>query len=764
MKQFITFITLLLAIQTARSQNAARHSFSCTASRLDKVLSEIEQQFEVKYSYVDSLVAPKTIAVLPADYTLQELHSQIALQTELVFVKIDERYYSIYGATEGTIKLEQLKEILVEGFLSKGINKVGQKVIISPQSVEALPGVTDADILLSLQQLPGVKSPNETASGLHVRGGTSDQNLIMWDGIRLYHPGHLFGMISGFNPNVEQTVHYYNKATNPKFGERISSVIDIKTTDKIPDELKVSAGLNMLNADVYAKVPLVKNKLGLQLSGRKSFTEWWQSPTFDALADKVFQNTNFRDFNDNNHFQFVDYSAKLNFKGTENTAISVTGIFIDNHLNFNTVNKNSETKNQNMDIRNYGYSLNWSQKYSSKFQQKLLLYYSAYNFGYDKKQFFATGGSDRFEKLNRITDSGAELNFTYTATDKVFLEFGYQLLGNDISHSFTSGNKNIKIVLDQKRLFNVSHVGYAQAKYEWKQWNFQTGARYNHFEKLNSGSFEPRIFVQRKLNDAFVWQLSYERKSQIMSQVRESQANDLSLENYVWILSDNAAYPIQKANQYTTGFIYKKRSWLFDVDAYYKTISGITSLSFGFMHPYDSALHNGNGFTKGIDILIQKSAPDWRAWVTYTYQDSQNRYDGLNNGKYFPINSENKHALNISFHKKWKNISAAAGWFWHTGKPYSLLDANNQLISFNSERLPNYHRLDISAFHAFRKQKSWSGKVGFSVFNAYNRRSVISKEYERLYKNVTDFFNSNYTVQNYHSLGITPNIFVRINF
>jgi TonB-dependent receptor-like protein len=763
MKPLLTCIILLLAVQTFWSQSAEQHHFGCTASRLDQILPEIERLFEVKYSYVDSIAAPKTITLLPDSYTLERLNDEIAQQTALVVVKIDGRYYSIHNPLHESIKIEQLQEILVEGFLSKGINKVGQQVIISPRSVDALPGVTDADILLSLQQLPGVKSPNETASGLHVRGGTSDQNLILWDGIRMYHPGHLFGMISGFNPNVDQTVHYYNKATNPKFGERISSVIDIKTTDKITDDLKVNAGVNLLNADLYVKVPLVKNKLGLQLSGRKSFTEWWQSPTFDALADKVFQNTNFTDFDDRNHFQFADYSAKLNYMQGDNTDISLTGILIDNRLNFNTATAVSDTKSQNMDIRNSGYSVNWNQKYSTKFQQKLLLYYSAYNFEYEKRQFYANGESQRFEKLNRITDSGAELNFNYTATDKLCLEFGYQLLGNDISHSFTGGTQNIKIDLDQKRLYNVTHVGYAHAKYVLEQWNFQAGARFNHFGRLQSESFEPRIFVQKKLAYALVWQLSYERKSQILSQVQESQANDLSLENYVWVLSDNAVYPIQKANQFTTGLIYKTGSWLFDVDAYYKTIDGITSLSFGFMPQFDSALHNGEGFTKGVDILVQKSATNWRAWITYTYQDSQSRYDGINDSRYFSINSENKHALNISFHRKWKNFSAAVGWFWHTGKPYSLLDSNSQRVSFNTGRLPVYHRLDISATYAFHQQKSWSGKLGFSVFNAYNRHSVISKEYERVYTNVNNFFNSIYTVQDYYSLGITPNIFIRIS-
>jgi hypothetical protein len=760
MKQ-VTLLILVFAFQISWAQKSERYPFSYTATKLDKVLSDIEQRFNVRYSYADSIVAPKTITLSPKKYTLEQLHSAIEQQTNLAIARIDVRYYSIYKLPE--LREEQLKEILVEGFLTKGINKVDQKVIISPQKVEALPGVTDADILLSLQQLPGVKSPNETASGLHIRGGTADQNLILWDGIRMYHPGHLFGMISGFNPNVEQTVDYYNKAANPKFGERISSIIDIKPTNNIADHFKADAGVNALNADLYVRAPIIKDKLGLQLSGRKSFTEWWQSPTFNSLAEKVFQNTNFRDFDERNHFEFADYSAKLNYKLNEGTDFSLTTILIDNHLNFNTDSGISGSKNQMMDILNRGYSFHWNQKYGPKLAQKILIYYSAYRFNYEKKQQYGPDTFDIFIKQNRITDSGVELNFDYTLTDHINIEFGYQYLGNDISHSFTEKAQGLEIVLDQKQLYNNTHVGYANFKYILGTWNFQGGARYNRFNTIKSNSLEPRVFVQKNLTQHLIWQGSYEKKSQLVSQVREGVTNDLSLENYVWTLSEQTDYPIQKAQQFTTGLIYKTKSWLIDVDAYYKTIEGITSLNFGFLNQFDTQIHQGGGFTKGVDVLVRKTAPTWRAWMTYTFQDSQNKFDGMNANDYFPINSDSKHAFNLSFNKKWKNYAIAVGWFWHSGKPYSLLNASNEVASFNTERLPAYHRLDVSGSYQFRNEKSWSGKVGFSVYNAYNRHTLISKEYERQFTSLTDFENSKFTLQNYYSLGITPNIFLRIS-
>jgi hypothetical protein len=743
------------------AQETEKRHVEYDSKPLNQVLTDIELKFDVKYSYADTIAAGKRITVAAGRYSLENLNKEIEHQAALTIVPIDSRYYSIYKAEEKAVATA-LQEIIISGFLSKGITKTSREIVISPQKVEELPGVTDADILLSLQQLPGVKSPNETATGLHIRGGTPDQNLILWDGIRMYHPGHLFGMISGFNPNVRQTVHFFTKATDPRFGERISSVIDIRTTDKIADSLSVDAGINGLAADAYIIAPIVKKKLGIQVSGRKSYTELWQTPTFDALAKKVFQNTNFTDFDDGNRFGFQDFSAKVNFEPNERNNISATGIVIDNHLDFRSA-ETGEVTNQIMDILNYGSSVNWKHEYSSRLDQELRLHFSTYTFDYLEDRKFATGDFEDFIKMNRIVDSGIELNFGYAATDALTFGYGYQLSGNDVSHSFTSKNPNLEIELDQKHRFNIAHSGYFNAGYVLDTWDFQAGARYSYFGKLGESSFEPRVLLQKKLNKSFAGQISYERKSQILSQVRESVANDLSLENYVWILSDGGDYPIQNANQYTAGITYKSSSVLIDLDAYYKTIDGITSLSFGFLHEYDSSIHKGNGYTKGIDVLVQKTAPTWRTWATYTFQDSKNRYNGLNGNNYFPISSDITHAVTISAHKDWGKFSASAGWFWHTGKPYSEIGDDNQIESFNSNRLPAYHRLDVSAAYAF-SGATWKGKAGFSIGNVYGNHTVISREYQRTYGNTNDVITSEYTSRDYYSLGLLPNVFIRISF
>lgn len=753
-----TFFVLYFCSVQAQTKTA---TLDYESVALADFLPEIERTFDVQYSYLDSIVAQISIALPKKNYTLAEINNAIESQTALKIVQIDSRYFSIYENAE-TIRPEWLQEILVENLLSKGISKKAATVVLSPQKVEILPGVTDADVLLSLQQLPGVKSPNETATGLHIRGGTPDQNLILWDGIRMYHPGHLFGMISGFNPNVRQQVRYYNKATDARFGERISGTIDIHTANEIAQKPVIDVGLNALHADAVVQLPLIKNKLDAQVSGRKSYTEWWQSPTFDALAKKVFQHTDFDQFEDDNQFGFEDYSLKLNFRPSENTLFTASAITINNSLDFTAASGANEIV-QRLDIRNSGYSLGWEQNYGKRLRHKILWHYSAYRFDYEKQRNFGSDDFEAFDKKNRITDSGFSIDFTYDASENLHWSFGYQLSGNDLSHSFTAKNEGFSVALDQRQSFLQIHSGYVQSDYQIGKWQVLGGIRLNRYTKIDVQNLEPRLLLQRKIGKSWIWQTSYERKSQIVSQVRESVSNDLSLENYVWVLADDTKYPIQRADQVTTGLIFKPNGWLVDADLYYKKIDGITSHTFGFLQQYNAVTLRGTGSTKGFDLLVQKNGPNWRAWLTYTYQDARNTFESVNNGNAFATSTNITHAIGVSAFRKWQRFSVTAGWFWHCGKPFSQLDNDGHVASYNSDRLPVYHRLDVSALYAFRKGKSWNGKIGASVTNVYNRRSVISKEYERNYTGITDFFDTRYSIQDYYSLRMMPNVFLRFS-
>jgi hypothetical protein len=764
MKKWLSVIFLILICHVSWSQKVPKSTFYQQNEPLEKLILDMEVKFDIKFSFVANLLENTYISISKNKYSLVELIQIIQNQTRFQVVKIDERYYSILEKEEAiSEKITYLNEIIVEGFLARGIHKTSEKVRFEPQNVTALPGVTDADVLLSLQQLPGVKSPNETASGLHVRGGTADQNLILWDGIRLYHPGHLFGMISGINSSMVKSVEFYNKAVNPKHGERVSSIIDMKSSEAIAESVKVNAGINALNLDTDVQLPLIQNKLGIQIAARKSITEWFQTTTFRQLEEKVFQNTGFNNFDNQNQFDFQDYATKINFKPNETSTFSLSGIYIGNQLNYHNIQIRENSENQEMSISNAGTSFQWNQKYSPKFRQEVLLFYSVYDFNYLKKQIFPNDNFEAYKKLNRVVDSGLEVHFKYEFNPNAKFDFGYLLLGNDVSHLFNTFNQDLGIVLSFEQAFNVSHVGYAMYQYKKERWQVNSGLRYTNYKNLGN-VLEPRLLLQRNLSDKWIVQFSWEERSQILSQIRENTVNDLSLENYVWALSNRENYPLQKSNQTALGIIFKKNNWLLDVDFYHKNTTGVTLSIFEFNNQNVSTVFPGKAITNGLDVLIQKKQKNWSTWITYTYQDSKNRFTGLNNNAFFPINSNIRHAVSISGNKKWNRFSLTAGWFIHSGKPFSQIDDQTQNISFNTETLSEYHRMDISGAYEFEKNKYGAFKIGFSIYNLYNNQNIISKEFERRFTDFADLTSARYVTQNYNSLGITPNVFVRCLF
>lgn len=762
-----TLLLLLIIISSWRlwTQTTEKHELSFNKTPLSSAINILENQFNIKYNYLDKTLEYKVFTLRKGKYSLQQIHIEVAFQCNVTFEKIDSRIYSIKAISEEDCvqKVECLAEVVVKGYLSKGINKNVDKTTVLPDKMGLLPGVPDADILLTLQQLPGVLSPNETASGLHIRGGNIDQNLILWDGIKMQHPGHLFGMISGYNPIATQHVNYYFKGTPPRLGERISSVIELKTYEEIPSKTQLKLGVNGLNFDFLLRSPLVKNQLSLEIGGRKSYTEWWQTPTFHQLTKKVFQHTDFKEFDNENNFKFYDFSMKLNFKPRPQTEIFLSNVLINNDLDFTSPYQQSYSKNDAMQIMNGGSSLVWNEKWSEKLQQNLLIHYSIYDFNYHNLKTLDTD-FEKFTKLNRSVNSGLELNFKYLYNENNTWEMGYQMLGNDVSHAFTTKNTNFELVLDNNYFFNLTHVLYFLEKWYHKKWNIQAGFRYNYYQNLNIQTFEPRFLIQNKVFENWSIQMTYEQKSQLMSQIQESVASDLSLENYVWVLANNADIPLIQSHQISLGSTYKNSNWLIDLDLYYKPILGITSIFYGFYNPFETEIHQGKSYSTGLDVLIQKETSTWKTTFTYSFLNAKNKFDEVNENEYFPMNSEIKHNINLNLTRKWNRFAIALGWNWHSGKPFSVLNDDNQIVGYNSNRLPNYHRLDISGLYTLKNTQKMNATIGFSIFNVYNHNNALSKELQYNYSSFFADSQSDTYQQNYSGLGFTPNVFLKIKW
>jgi len=762
-KLIICFLVVLPNL--AFSQEEAKFYISFNAETLQHTFEIIEDVYDVRFSYYDDILPDKTVSLKREKRSLRQVLSEIEVQTNLSFEIIDNRYIIVNNSTSET-HIQELEKVIINSYITKGISKRKDgSYKISPTNLGILTGLTEPDVLESIQLLPGVVSPNETASGFLVRGGKVDQNRLIWDDINVYHKGHLFGMISPFNPNATKHVTFINKGSHPRYGERASSVITMTTTTEIEDEIKAQIGFNGIDADAFFDAPILKDKLGIQASVRSSYTNLYQSVTFDRLADKVFESTKIENGdNPDNDFNFLDFNIKLNFKPNANNSLFVSMISIDNQLDY-TVN-DSETNTaftDRMTIKNTGYSFGWDKQWNANLKQSTSAFLSDYVLDYN---FITTEDSQQvsdFEKRNLIYDSGISTEFQQEINAKNAVTFGYQYALKDVGYSFKN-TTNLEFILDQDESIVQTHSLFANYDYKnAKLFDVSLGGRITYFDELDTYKFEPRLLLYKQLFKNVKLQVSGEIKNQIISEIDETIISDLSLENRLWRLANGNDFPIINSKQISLGFIYTNSGWTFDIDNYYKTLGNITALSFGFLNPENSQFNLGDQTIYGVDVFLRKRFDGFNSWISYSFNNSESTYSNLNNDNAFTSRSNVIHSVATSLSYKVSNFQVALGWRWQTGKPYTASTQGANGLEFtdgiNTKRLPNYHRLDLSSTYSFNfsEDSKLKGKVGFSIRNVYNRNNLISREYLG-----NNDFNNDIEVVDKFSLGFTPNVLFRL--
>lgn len=756
---------LLILPFLAFSQEEAKFLMEINTLNLDDAFEKIEAIYDVRFSYQDDVIDVFKVTLKKEKRTLNQVLFQLKYQTNLDFEVVGQRYV-IVNKSRDQAGIETLDRVILTSYLTKGISKnKNASYQIRPTRLGILPGLTESDVLESIQLLPGVVSPNETASGFLVRGGKMDQNRLLWDGINMYHKGHLFGMISPFNPNATKKVTFINKGTNPRYGERASSVIEMTTTNKIENAFKAQLGINGLNGDAYIEVPIIKDKLAIQASVRSSYTNTYQSVTFDRLADKVFESTKIKNGdNPNNNFIFLDYNIKLNYKPNAKNSLYASVISIDNQLDY-TVNdtQSNEAFNDLMSIKNSGYGVGWTTLWSTNLRQQTSAYFSEYKLNYN---FITSEGDSQtsdFEKRNVIFDSGISSELDWEITTNKRATLGYQYVLKDVGYAFLN-TTNLEFILDEDKAVVQTHSVYGNYEYKNpKLFDITVGARATYFKELEAFRFEPRLILYKDLFKHVKLQISGEIKNQIISEIDETIISDLSLENRVWRLANGSEFPIINSRQISAGFIYTNNGWTIDIDNYYKVLDQITALSLGFLNPENSTFNLGEQKVYGIDLFLKKRFNGFNTWMSYSFNNSKSKFDTLNGDTYFNSRSNVRHAFSTSLSYKISDFQVALGWRWQTGKPYTESITGVDGLEFNSgintNRLPDYHRLDFSSTYKFKfsKDNTLRAKVGLSIRNVYNNTNFISREY----RGNNDIDGEIETIDRF-SIGFTPNLMFRL--
>ncbi len=737
---------------------------------LDVILKILETRYHISFSYADSNIEDKK-AWLPEDHLpLEDALNFLKIDTDLDFEILDNRFVVIkkneVETSPGTFKTQRLEEVIVTNYLTSGISKLNDgSITIKPETFGILPGLIEPDVLQTIQALPGVLSIDETVSNINVRGGTHDQNLLLWDGIKMYQSGHFFGLISAFNPYTTKSVNVSKNGTSAKYGDGVSGVIDMQLSNIIDGEFKAGAGFNLINADAFAKIPL-SNKTEWQLSARRSVTDLLITPTYDQYFKRIFQdsdlsNTSNSSISKNEDFYFYDVAVKFLYDITKKDRVRFHFLNVNNDLNYqeqSTVNNQSDALNSKLSQQNLAGGITYTRDWSANLSTTSQVYVS--NYDLDATNYDVTN-NQRLIQENEVYDGSAKFEINYKPNSQFKMNGGYQFIEVGISNLEDVNNpifrSYIKEVIRSHAVYGETSLLSNNAKTK-----LTFGTRLNYFKKFDMVLAEPRLSFSHRFLNNFRFEVLGEIKSQTTSQIIDLQNDFLGIEKRRWILSNNKNIPVIKSKQASIGLHYNKNSLLISAETYIKKVDGITTRSQGFQNQYQFEMASGSYVVKGIDFLINKQFNSiFSTWLSYSYSKNDYTFDNLNNGEAFPNNVDVRHTLAISGAYTIHDFKLALGLNWHSGKPTTLpinsTDGTIQYESPNSSNLDDYLRADASATYAFDISDSSRATIGASIWNISNKKNIINTYYT---SNNQDIINK---VENL-SLGITPNISLRVMF
>ncbi len=672
-------------------------------------------------------------------------------------------------------EIEELNQVLISKFLTKGLQKkTDGSTVLNTKKFGALPGLTEPDVLQSIQALPGVESVNESIANINVRGGTNDENSMLWDGIKMYHSGHFFGLISAYNPYLTNKVVVIKNGTSSEFSDGVSSTINMLTKDEIGNSFSGGFGANLIHADGYLEIPISK-KLALHVSGRRSFTDVFNFPTYDNYFARSFQDSelttngdNITDGNRSSNFYFYDYTAKLLFDITDKHKFRVNVIGINNNLDYIESYLNSdgikESKTSNLKQENLGFGTSWNAFWNIKFTTHLSAFYSQYNVDATN---YRIETDQRLTQANEVLETGIKFKTVYKVNNAFKLLNGYQFSEIGILYQTTvsapSYDRTKKDVL-------LNHALFSEIEYSKNNLYLRLGIRGNYFQKFSKFIFEPRLNFRKKLSNQFAIKLQGEFKNQSANQKIDFQDDFLGVENRRWILANEKEIKISESKQASFGFEFNQHNWLLDIEGFYKIVNGITASNQGFYNNFQYVNAEGSYNSRGIEFLLNKRSSDYSTWLSYTYSVNDYEFESIL-PPVFPNNVDIRHSVSLAFNYNFlENLEFSIGGIWRSGQPYTkpidgketVRDGNNIRVNYdtpNNENVDDFMRLDASINYNFRYSESVLGVFRVGVLNVLDRVNIINRYFE-----VNPEDDSAAIQIDNKSLSLTPNVSLRLSF
>ncbi|MCF8267292.1 MAG: TonB-dependent receptor [Ignavibacteriales bacterium] len=704
--------------------------------------------------------------------------------------------------TPSPIISEEVLVVADEYKIWKNAREVSQ-IKVSPKQIAYLPRLGEVDIFRSLQLLPGISGISDGSSGLYIRGGTPDQNLVLLDGMTIYHVDHFFGVFSAFNSDAIKDVQVYKGGYPANFGGRLSSVVDLTGKTGDINKFKLSLGANLLNLSGVAEIPLFK-KGSILISARRSFADFFESPTYNSIYsflsgdEKTKSNPGSQRFGQTQQtvlpsFYFYDLNAKVSYNVSDDDFISLSfyngGDYLDESEDPQDVNLFGGSQSASREVTdltewgNLGSSLKWSRRWSDRFYSDFTASYSNYYSDNDLIRSFNLNVENDTNSFSSNSFNSIQRNDIYDFTlrlDNEWKIFQSHSLGFGAWASSIKTNYNF-LINDSLTVLDFNNNAIQASFYLQDKWSvsedfdFTLGLREVYFDQTNSLYHEPRASFTYNFFNNFRIKGAWGHMHQFINQVTNEDV--LEGNRDFWVLADEDMPP-GFSDHYILGLEFETNGYLFSVEGYYKNFENLLEFTQRIQRNprelgndpgnYLANFFLGTGYAKGLEFLAQKKFGSFNGWLGYTLGNVENTFPGIDNGDPFPASQDRLHEVKLVGTYTVGKWAFSSAWIFATGQAYTspesqyfitLLNGDTEsyihVSEKNSNRLPDYQRLDLSAAYRF-ENKSFNGEMGLSVFNVYNHKNVWYRKYDlEVYPIV---------ISDVAMLGITPTVFIKLNF
>lgn len=629
------------------------------------------------------------------------------------------------------------------------------KATIPIETIKNIPALFgEVDLFRSLQLLPGVQTAGEGTTGLFVRGGSADQNLVQLDGAPVYNPSHFFGFFSVFNPDALDQIELYKGNMPASFGGRLSSLIDVSLREGNNQQIHGEGGIGSISSRLTLDGPLFSDKSTFVISGRRTY------------ADLFLKLSNNNDIN-NNKLNFHDLSGKLTFMLGEKDKLTVSSYQGRDFLGLDD--------QFGLGWTNWVSSAQWNRNISDKLFFDLQGYHSRYK--YSVKLDDPSSG---FEWDNNLSESGMKGVWTFLKDESLQTYWGFHSQFYHFAPIELNpiGDSTIK-PLDTNPKNGLLNNLFAGLTYEiTPKLSTEAGLRWGAYSQVGKGvdylyegavptpdaqltdtlnyktleyikfyqGLEPRLAFRYLINEEFSVKAAYNRNFQYV-QIASNSSAGLPIDR--WILAGRYVPPI-RSDQVSLGLFrnFDSNKWEFSVEGYYKDFKNIIDLRNGaqilFTDQIETEILSGNGWAYGAEFLLRKNVGKTTGWLAYTWSRSWRKTPGVSKGMKYNPRYDRPHditlVLNHEFSPSW---SAGLTFIYTTGQavsfPVGLYTVDLQAVPLyseyrNQDRFPDYHRMDASVtWRNADKGRKWKGSWNFSIYNLYGRKNPFSYEFREIY-------------------------------